>query len=275
MTTATLDKKSADQVEKRIAKGIEKPDDTLAIGRDMTLVSWCDDALHKRLEWTMNREVIKWCEAFLDEGHAVWTMPKREQGFYVAWKSLAAKEWSPCGISGSRKKIAALPEAPEEAILYHLDALGIPSELREEYLSLVLTSLYGWASYINWRAHQDFELKSLEWQTHYPIDLVQYLAVRLYYERELVEQACRAELGIAGTYEAIVSYVRDRQKGADAGGLKSARLASALQLSSLASTLGLSSTALEQVAPEQLDQRLLGQSSAPMWPFHIYGQQAC
>jgi ATP-binding cassette subfamily B protein len=31
MTTATLDKKSADQVEKRTAKGIEKPDDTLQI----------------------------------------------------------------------------------------------------------------------------------------------------------------------------------------------------------------------------------------------------
>ncbi|UCF26722.1 MAG: hypothetical protein JSW42_08645, partial [Chloroflexota bacterium] len=31
MTTATLDKKSTDQVEKRTAKGIEKPDDTLQI----------------------------------------------------------------------------------------------------------------------------------------------------------------------------------------------------------------------------------------------------
>ncbi len=247
----------------RINPKREEKDETEAIGKDMTLVRWCDSALHKQLEWMMNREVIKWCEAFLDEGHAVWPMPRREQGFYVAWRSLAGKEWSPCGIADSCRKIAALPESPEEAILSHLDALGIPSELRQEYLSLVLTSLYGWASYINWRAHQDFELKSLEWQTYYPIDLVQYLAVRLYYERELVEQTCRKELGIAGTYEAIVSYVRDRQKGADAGGLKSARLASALQLSSLASALGLSSTALEQVAPEQLDQLLQWLSDFP------------
>ena len=241
----------------RITPKVEERDETQAIGKDITLVGWCDSALHKQLEWTMNREIIKWCEAFLDEGHAVWPMPRREQGFYVAWKSLAAQEWSPCGIADSRRKIAALPESPEKAILDHLDALGIPAGLREEYLSLELTSLYGWASYINWRAHQDFELKSLEWQTHYPIDLVQYLAVRLYYERELVEQTCRTELGIAGTHEAIVSYVRDLQNETDAGELqKSARLASALQLSSLESALGLSPTAFEQAAPEQLDQLL-------------------
>ncbi|MDJ0622786.1 MAG: DUF2309 domain-containing protein, partial [Desulfocapsaceae bacterium] len=238
----------------RITPKVEEQDETQAIGKNMTLIRWCDNSLHKRLEWTMNREVIKWCEAFLDEGHAVWPMPRREQGFYTSWKSLAAKEWSPCGIKDSRRKIAALPDSPEEAILCHLDALTIPAELRQEYLSLVLTSLYGWASYINWRAHQDFELKSLEWQVHYPIDLVQYLAVRLYYERELVEQTCRAELGIAGTHEAIVSYVRENQKGVVADPLKAARLASAYQLFLLAPALGLSTTTLEQAEPGKLDQ---------------------
>ncbi len=80
--------------------------------------------------------------------------------------------------------------------------------------------------------------------------------MRLYYERELVEITCRAELGIAGTHEAIVSYVRDRQKETDDGELKSARLASALQLSSLESALGLSPTAFAQAAPEEPDQLL-------------------
>ena len=228
-------------------------DDTRAIGRDMTLVSWCDSALHKQVEWTLNREVIKWCEAFLDEGHAVWPMPGREQGFYAAWRSLAAREWSPCGIADSGRKIAALPESPEEAVWSHLDALGIGSELRGDYLSLELASLYGWASFIRWRAEQKFELLSYEWQTLYPIDLVQYLAVRLFYGRELVEQTCRAELGIEGKLDAIVSHVRDRRKGADSGGLETARLASAWRLSMLATALGLSPAALEQAAPAQLD----------------------
>jgi len=192
----------------------------------------------------------------------VWPMSGKEQGFYAAWKSLAAMEWSSCGIADNRRKIAALPEAPEEAVLSHLDALGIPSELRGDYLSHELASLYGWASYINWRSHQKDVLTTLEWQTHYPIDLVQYLAVRLFYGRELVEQICRAELGIEGKFDAIVSYVRDRRKGADTGnleggglesGLETARLASAWRLSVLATALELSPTALEQAEPAQLD----------------------
>jgi uncharacterized protein YbcC (UPF0753/DUF2309 family) len=247
----------------RIDPKVEETDGTGAIGRDMTLVRWCDNALHKQLEWTLNREIIKWCEAFLDEGHAVWPMPGKEKGFYAAWRSLAAMEWSPCGIADSPRKIAALPEAPEEAILSHLDALGIPPELRGDYLSLELASLYGWASYINWRAHQKDVLSSHEWQTHYPIDLVQYLAVRMFYGRELVEQTCGTELGIEGNYDAIVSYVRESRKEADigsldggsleGGGLEKARLASAWRLTVLATALGLSPTALEQAAPEQLD----------------------
>ncbi len=252
MVDRTANSAEIRSLAERIIIKVEEQDETQTIARDLTLVRWCDETFHKRLEWTMNREVIKWCEAFLDEGHAVWPMPEREKGFYAAWKSLASKEWSPCGIVNSRRKIAALPDSPEEAVLSHLDALDIPFELRQEYLSLVLTSLYGWASYINWRSSQDFELKSLEWQKHYPIDLVQYLAVRLYYERELVEQTCQAECGIEGTYKDIVAYVHDNRKETDPD-CKCARLESAWQLSTLAEALELPLSALEQVAPEQLD----------------------
>ena len=237
----------------RITPTIEEKDETQVIGRDVTLVKWCDNTLHTRTEWMVNKEVIKWCEAFLDEGHATWPMPDRDKGFYTAWKSLVAKEWSPCGITGRRRKIAALPETAEEAVLYHLDGLGIPAELREEYISLALTSLYGWASFINWRSHQDFELKALEWQNHYPIDLVQYLAVRFFYERELVEKSCRAELGIAGTYESIVSYVKENQGGADPDADTISRLVAAWQLSLLAPAIRLSIPALQKADPEVLD----------------------
>ena len=109
----------------------------------------------------MDREVIKWCEAFLDEGHAVWAMPEREKGFYHTWKSLAAREWSPCGIHNSSRKIEQLPDSAEEALLEHLDVLGIPEDMRQEYLSLHLTGLCGWASFINWRGELS---EGYEWQ---------------------------------------------------------------------------------------------------------------
>ena len=191
---------------KSLAKRLKlKPEDSgqhNTIARDISLSTWCDQEMKTELVWQVDRELIKWCEAFIDEGHAAWAMPEKSQGFYAAWKVLAAKEWSPCGIAGSSRKIQALPGSAAEAVLEHLDALAIPEELRQDYLSLQLTALNGWASFINWRSeHSDYQ-----WQKAFPIDLVQYLAVRLFYERELVNQACQAELGIEAKFDSIVTY---------------------------------------------------------------------
>jgi uncharacterized protein len=169
------------------------------LGRSSTLAAWCDRSFGTQIAERVNRELIKWCEAFLDEDHAAWLMPGREKGFYGAWKWLASREWSPCAIPESRRKLSRLPAAPEDALLESLDALGIPPEAWPDYLSYHLTALPGWAGYIKWRADQT----DYEWQQAYPIDLVQYLAVRLWYERELVRQACREELGIDGNLDAI------------------------------------------------------------------------
>ena len=146
----------------------------------------CDRSLGTQIAEQINREMIKWCEAFLDEGHATWAMPHREQGFYSAWKLLARREWSPCGIENNREKITRLPTQPEDALLESLTTLGIDPEAWQDYLSLHLAALSGWAGFIKWRADQT----DYEWQRAYPIDLVQYLAVRLWYERELVQSAC-------------------------------------------------------------------------------------
>jgi uncharacterized protein YbcC (UPF0753/DUF2309 family) len=236
----------------RLSIKVEPRDETVAIARDMTLAAWCDQAMNTQLVWQINHEIIKWCEAFLDEGHASWPMPKREKGFYAAWKSLAAQEWSPCGIVDSSKKIKALPISPEEALIEHLDALHIPSELRQDYLSLHLTALYGWASFINWRS----EHGSYNWQVAHPIDLIQYLAVRLFYERELVEQTCRAKFGIEGNFNVIVSHIRSQQDAAQ-NATENVRLAAAWQLTRLADALQVSQKNLEAAAVDQL-QQLLG-----------------
>ena len=178
--------------------------DQAALGRWLTLSHWCDDTLGTQIVRQINDQLIKWCEAFLDEGHATWPMPGREKGLYGAWKALAVHEWSPCGIADSRRKIEQLPEYPEDALLKSLDALGIPAELRQDYLSLQLTALPGWAGFIKWRAEE----RDYPWQRAYPVGLVKFLAIRLWYARELVLQACRKELGIDGRYDAVTAYMR-------------------------------------------------------------------
>lgn len=191
-------------VEERVRGMIQS--DEASLGCWTTLSHWCDQVLGTAIVDRINRELIKWCEAFLDEGHATWAMPGREQGFYRAWKALAAREWSPLGIPDSRRKIARLPDYPEDALLESLDALGIPAALRQDYLALQLTALPGWSGFIKWRAEE----RDYEWQRAYPVGVVKYLAIRLWYVRELVQQTCREELGIDGTYQAVTGCMQRR-----------------------------------------------------------------
>lgn len=175
-------------------------------GAGETLSGWCDRVTGSQIGEQINREMIKWCGAFLDEGHATWPMPGRDRGFYGAWRFLAAREWSPCGIKAIGKKLAALPASPEDAVLQSLEQLGIGPDGRQDYLSLHLAALPGWASFIKWRADQS----DYEWQIAYPADLTQYLAVRLWYERELVRRACEQRPGMDGDCAVILTELRKR-----------------------------------------------------------------
>jgi len=177
--------------------------DEAALGRWLTLSHWCDDTLGTQIVQQINDQLIKWCEAFLDEGHATWAMPEREKGLYAAWKAIASHEWSVCDIKDSRKKIQRLPDYPEDALLESLDAMGIPSELRQDYLSLQLTALPGWAGFIKWRGEE----RDYPWQQAYPAGLVKFLAIRQWYARELVQKACQEVLGIGGRFDAVVDYM--------------------------------------------------------------------
>ena len=217
-----------------------------------TLSGWCDRVLRMEIVEQINRELIKWCQAFLDEGHATWPMPDREKGFYAAWKLLAQKEWSPCGIRNSREKLVRLPAHPEDALLESLAALGVPPENWQEYLSLHLAALPGWASFIKWRADQS----EYEWQLAYPIDLVQYLAARLWYERELVRQACQEALGVDGNMAAISEKIRTcgnlEPNLSGNGAIGRGHLSAAWMLLALSRALQVDPTLLAQSAPDDL-----------------------
>ena len=190
-------------LRERIGNIVER--DQAALGRWITLSHWCDDTLGTEIVQQINGQMIKWCEAFLDEEHAAWSMPERDKGLYGAWKAIASHEWSPCGIADSRRKIAQLPDHPEDALLDSLDALGIPTDLRQDYLSLQLTALPGWAGFIKWREEE----RDYPWQQTYPAGLLKFLAIRLWYARELVQKVCREELGMEGRYDTVTSYMRE------------------------------------------------------------------
>lgn len=131
----------------------------------------------------VNRRLITWCAAFLDEGQATWAMPNRELGFYNCWKLLAELEPSKKGP----QLIKTLPDNAAEALGVLLQRLGVAQDDWAIYLSRHLAQLPGWASIIQWReAHPEVEA-----QQHYPINLTDYLAVRLFYEVTLVAEGSK------------------------------------------------------------------------------------
>jgi uncharacterized protein YbcC (UPF0753/DUF2309 family) len=180
----------------------------ISLPSQRTVSDWIDNLTEGGVVDQINNQLIKWITAFLDEGLADWKMPGREEGFYLAWRSLAQKDFSGqlLGISSFAQKVHELPSAPEDVIWSCLHQLEIPQERWKDYLSRQLSSLPGWTRYIRWLG----EHPSYHAQQKHPIDTLQYLAVRLFYEVELANIKCQQEWGIDGTVSALTAYWNDR-----------------------------------------------------------------
>lgn len=124
----------------------------------------------------INRETIKWCQAFFDEGQATINMPFRDQGLYSAWRQLVQfdkrlhRQNAEHGIW-----LANLPSSAEQTIAECLVKLHVPFEKSSLFLTLVLTTLPGWASYIKYKTEWN---KSNKTGLH-PVTQADYLAMRL------------------------------------------------------------------------------------------------
>ena len=117
---------------------------------------------------SIDKLMSKWLAAFLDEGLSEWDMPNRELGFFRAWRRLAVYDQE-LGF----KTLNDIPESPELAI-----EMALSRYKEEDYLSIFtahLAALPGWVGYINYRSEAN-----TAWQKAYPINLTEYLAVRLW-----------------------------------------------------------------------------------------------
>ena len=171
-----------------------------------TIGDWLDLLAGASIVERIDAQMIKWTAAFLDEGLAGWGMPSRNRGFYQSWRELAARDFS-CrflGVKNFAGKVRSLPDAPEEAIALCLHRLELPPERWKDYQSRHFAQLPGWTGFVRWRS----ETPEYPAQHEHPVDLVQYLAVRLFYEVELVNAFCEREWSIPGTLSAITSWCR-------------------------------------------------------------------
>ena len=131
--------------------------------------------LPKEME-AVNRETIKWLQVFFDDGQATIPMPLKQQGLYTAWRKLAIYDERLHGSDAQKIEwLRSLPETSEQAIAESLLRLSIAKEERETFLTLLLTTLPGWAAFVKYRT----EWAGLEASHPHPVTQSGYLAVRL------------------------------------------------------------------------------------------------
>ena len=146
----------------------------------------------------VNEVLIRFCAAFLDQGIAHWTLPDREQGFFRSLVDLyrdgrPVDHWLR-GLPDELKRIEQLGWGPLEVIDESLATLGVSDSQRKEYMTQTLLALRGWAGMI-WQMETN-----AEWTVH-PAPrgtLVEYVAVRLIFERLALASVARDALGDTG-----------------------------------------------------------------------------
>ena len=146
------------------------------------------DLKHK-LPWAdfVTHQVSQHCAAYFDSSQCVWG-PTRD-GLYHVWKTQLRSDYSASllmGLKGIRELAGGFPDTPVELIRLAMATIGIRTEALADYVTALLMSINGWAS---WCAYEKFQVtigaEQPSTRSNSSIDL---LAIRLAWEMILAVQ---------------------------------------------------------------------------------------
>lgn len=124
----------------------------------------------------INRQTIKWCQAYFDKGQAAFSMPDRGKGLYQSLLDLWIYDVNlHDNLPEKINLIQKLTGNPLTDITHCLIDLKIPFEWYQEVLTLLLTSLPGWAGYVKCEAEWCLEGSISDKK----VTLEEYLAIRV------------------------------------------------------------------------------------------------
>jgi uncharacterized protein YbcC (UPF0753/DUF2309 family) len=190
--------KSASYVHTVAMKEVDK------IGRNVTHGEFLSTITGDDIDGDINRYMIQILGGFLDEGLAAWHTPNRDRGLYNSWRLLAKydKSLDFYHIEDWRKKVASLPDKPEQAIENALNQLGIKPESWDFIICQLLQKLPGWSGMIAWREENpDSPRNAVQ-----PADLVQMLAIRMTLEAWISQYCCMENWGVKADIASIKDY---------------------------------------------------------------------
>ena len=131
------------------------------ITKHMTLYEINDVLFNRDDKEVIEKEIIEYISRFLDEGQATLPMANRELGMFETFKLYEDFEYS---------------HNSETFVEEALEKLKVKN--KERYLLTHILKLHGWAGFIKYRS----EDPNYYAQQQYPSSLMDYIAIRLYYE---------------------------------------------------------------------------------------------
>lgn len=168
----------------------------------------------------VNRESIKWLQAFFDQGQSTISMPLRNQGLLKSVLSLMRYDRQLHKNNKQKTEwLNRLQHQPKAAIIENtLFDLGIQAPDYEQFLTLLLTTLPGWAAHIQYRTNW----ADAEDAAHrHPVTQADYLALRLVITylvwpeaKELLKwhRKAREQADTTNTYNTVASSESAYQK---------------------------------------------------------------
>lgn len=163
------------------------------VGGELTLRGLLQALTGRDLLDELRPYLIRQMADFLDQGMAAWHHEERPQGFYQTWHNNRAQlpTWVLEDLYDWHHHLDELPQDPLETIIEELARLDLPRERWVSYLERLALELPGWSGMFLWR-HLN---PGYQHQTQ-PIEMLDYLAVRLVLERLFALRLTAAEWGI-------------------------------------------------------------------------------
>ena len=131
------------------------------ITKHMTLYEINDILFHRDDKEAIEKSIIEYISRFLDEGQTTLAMQNRELGMFETFKLYENFDY---------------PHDSEQFVEEALEKLHVKN--KERYLLTHILKLHGWAGFIKYRS----EDPNYYAQQKHPSSLMDYMAIRLYYE---------------------------------------------------------------------------------------------
>ena len=175
------------------------------VGIDLTLSGFIQAVTGKSVMNEMRASLVRHLGNYLDQGMAAWHHRDRAEGFYTAWRRSASSDmsWLLEGMESWHYHLESLPDDALETVMVELKRLGLPRERWVKYLESLALELPGWSGMFLWRdLHPGYE------DHQQPVDMMDYLAVRLVLERLFALRLCSHYWRIEPTLDMLRWYFR-------------------------------------------------------------------